>query len=144
VVQVLGIVIEEVVMSNGDRPLSPHLQIYAWQWTMALSILHRASGVGLSVGTLLMVWWLLGLAGGVESFELVQGFVSHWLGKICLLGWTWALFYHLCNGIRHLGWDVGVGFELDTARNTGYIVFAASIVLTGLAWLVGQAMGGVS
>ena len=142
-VQVLGIVIEEVVMSNGDRPLSPHLQIYAWQWTMALSILHRASGVGLSVGTLLMVWWLLGLAGGVESFELVQGFVSHWLGKICLLGWTWALFYHLCNGIRHLGWDVGVGFELDTARNTGYIVFAASIVLTGLAWLVGQAMGGV-
>ena len=131
-------------MSNGDRPLSPHLQIYAWQWTMALSILHRASGVGLSVGTLLMVWWLLGLAGGVESFELVQGFVSHWLGKICLLGWTWALFYHLCNGIRHLGWDVGVGFELDTARNTGYIVFAASIVLTGLAWLVGQAMGGVS
>jgi succinate dehydrogenase / fumarate reductase cytochrome b subunit len=144
VVQVFGIVIEEVVMSNGDRPLSPHLQIYAWQWTMALSILHRASGVGLSVGTLLMVWWLLGLAGGVESFELVQGFVSHWLGKICLLGWTWALFYHLCNGIRHLGWDVGVGFELDTARNTGYIVFAASIVLTGLAWLVGQAMGGVS
>ena len=109
-VQVFGIVIEEVVMSNGDRPLSPHLQIYAWQWTMALSILHRASGVGLSVGTLLMVWWLLGLAGGVESFELVQGFVSHWLGKICLLGWTWALFYHLCNGIRHLGWDVGVGF----------------------------------
>ena len=143
-VQVFGIVIEEVVMSNGDRPLSPHLQIYAWQWTMALSILHRASGVGLSVGTLLMVWWLLGLAGGVASFDLVQGFVSHWLGKICLLGWTWALFYHLCNGIRHLGWDVGVGFELDTARNTGYIVFAASIVLTGLAWLVGQAMGGVS
>ena len=131
-------------MSNGDRPLSPHLQIYAWQWTMALSILHRASGVGLSVGTLLMVWWLLGLAGGAASFDLVQGFVSHWFGKICLLGWTWALFYHLCNGIRHLGWDVGVGFELDTARNTGYIVFAASIVLTGLAWLVGQAMGGVS
>jgi succinate dehydrogenase / fumarate reductase cytochrome b subunit len=109
---------------------------------MALSILHRASGVGLSVGTLLMVWWLLALADGAASFDLVQSFVAHWFGKLCLLGWTWALFYHLCNGIRHLGWDVGLGFELDTARNTGYLVLAASVVLTGLAWLVGLAMGG--
>lgn len=131
-------------MSNGDRPLSPHLQIYAWQWTMALSILHRASGVGLAIGTILMVWWLLALSDGSASFDVVQGFIAHWIGKLCLLGWTWALFYHLCNGIRHLAWDTGRGFELDTARNTGYLAFAASIVLTVLAWIAGySAMGGM-
>lgn len=129
-------------MSNGDRPLSPHLQIYAWQWTMALSILHRATGVGLAGGTLLMVWWLLALANGVESFDTVQMVIGSWFGRLCLLGWTWALFYHFCNGIRHLFWDIGKGFELDTARNSGYTVVVASIVFTGLAWIVGyMAMG---
>ncbi|MEX2614460.1 MAG: succinate dehydrogenase, cytochrome b556 subunit [Alphaproteobacteria bacterium] len=129
-------------MSNGDRPLSPHLQIYAWQWTMALSILHRATGVGLAAGTLLMVWWLLALANGAESFETVQTVIGSWIGILCLLGWTWALFYHFCNGIRHLFWDIGMGFELDTARNSGYTVIVASVVFTGLAWVVGyMAMG---
>lgn len=129
-------------MSNGDRPLSPHLQIYAWQWTMALSILHRATGVGLAGGTLLMVWWLLALANGAESFDTVQMVIGSWIGRLCLLGWTWALFYHFCNGIRHLFWDIGKGFELDTARNSGYTVVAASIGLTVLAWIVGyMAMG---
>ncbi len=129
-------------MSNGDRPLSPHLQIYAWQWTMALSILHRATGVGLAGGTLLMVWWLLALANGAESFDTVQMVIGSWIGRLCLLGWTWALFYHFCNGIRHLFWDIGKGFELDTARNSGYTVVVASIVFTGLAWVAGyMAMG---
>ncbi len=124
-------------MSNGDRPLSPHLEIYAWQWTMALSILHRASGVGLGIGTLILVWWLMALADGAAAFAVVQGVIGHWFGMLCLWGWTWALFYHLCNGIRHLAWDTGRGFELDTARNTGYLVFAASIVLSGLSWIIG-------
>lgn len=129
-------------MSNGDRPLSPHLQIYAWQWTMALSILHRATGVGLAAGTLLMVWWLLALANGAESFDTIQMVIGSWIGRLCLLGWTWALFYHFCNGIRHLFWDIGMGFELDTARNSGYTVVVASVVFTGLAWVVGyMAMG---
>lgn len=131
-------------MSNGDRPLSPHLQIYAWQWTMALSILHRASGVGLAVGTLILVWWLMALSVGGEYFGFVQGVIGHWFGKLCLFGWTWALFYHLCNGVRHLGWDIGCGFELDTARNTGYLVFAASVVLTVLAWIVGISVMGAA
>ena len=124
-------------MTNGDRPLSPHLEIYAWQWTMALSILHRASGVGLAIGTLIMVWWLLALADGAAAFSLVQSVIGHWIGMLCLWGWTWALFYHLCNGIRHLAWDTGRGFDLDTARNTGYLVFAASVVLAGLSWMLG-------
>jgi succinate dehydrogenase / fumarate reductase cytochrome b subunit len=131
-------------MSNSDRPLSPHLQIYAWQWTMALSILHRASGVGLAAGTVILVWWLLALADGAAAFDLVQSVIAHWFGRLCLWGWTWALFYHLCNGIRHLVWDTGRGFELDTARNSGYLVFAASVVLTIVAWVAGySAMGGL-
>jgi succinate dehydrogenase / fumarate reductase cytochrome b subunit len=131
-------------MSNGDRPLSPHLEIYAWQWTMALSILHRASGVGLAAGTVILVWWLLALADGAASFDLVQSVIAHWFGMLCLWGWTWAVFYHLLNGIRHLAWDVGLGFELDTARNSGYVVFAASAMLTVLAWIAGLAvMGGM-
>jgi len=130
-------------MSNGDRPLSPHLQIYAWQWTMALSILHRATGVGLAGGTLLLVWWLLALAAGPAAFDQVQVVIGSWIGRLFLLGWTWALFYHLCNGIRHLFWDTGRGFDLDTARNSGYFAVAASAVLTVLAWIAGyMAMGG--
>ncbi len=89
-----------------------------------------------------MVWWLLALADGAASFDIMQSIVFHWFGQLCLFGWTWALFYHLFNGIRHLGWDVGMGFELDTARNTGYLVFAASVVLTGLAWLIAIMMAG--
>jgi len=131
-------------MSNGDRPLSPHLQIYAWQWTMVLSILHRATGVGLSAGTLLLVWWLVALAGGDASFGTVQAVIGSWIGRLFLFGWTWALFYHFCNGIRHLCWDMGKGFELDTARNSGYFVVAASAVLTLLAWIVGYAMMGAN
>ena len=131
-------------MSNGDRPLSPHLQIYAWQWTMVLSILHRATGVGLSAGTLLLVWWLVALAGGDASFGTVQAVIGSWIGRLFLFGWTWALFYHFCNGIRHLCWDMGKGFELDTARNSGYFVVAASAGLTLLAWIVGYAMMGAN
>ncbi len=132
-------------MSNGDRPLSPHLQIYAIQWTMVLSIVHRATGVGLAGGTMLLVWWLMALADGPESFDLMQSVIGSWIGRLCLWGWTWALFYHLCNGIRHLFWDTGRGFELDTARNSGYLVVVASVVFTVLAWIAGyMAMGAFS
>ena len=129
-------------MSTGERPLSPHLQVYRWQWTMALSILHRATGTALAVGTLLMTWWLLALAAGPDAFADAQGFIGSWFGRFLLFGWTWSLFYHLCNGIRHLAWDAGIGFELETARNTGYLAAAASVVLTVLAWVAGYfAMG---
>src|SRR3546814_11405708 len=92
-------------MNTDNRPLSPHLQIYAWQWTMLLSITHRATGIALSAGTLLLVWWLLALATGPEAFATAQGFVGSWFGLLLLIGWTWSLFYHLCHGIRQLRSD---------------------------------------
>ena len=120
-------------MSTNERPLSPHLQIYRWQWTMALSILHRATGVGLAVGTLLLVGWLLAMSEGFDRYAAYQGFLDHWFGRMLLFG-TWALFT-ICNGIRHLIWDTGRGFELNTAAASGYIVGGASIVLTVIAWV---------
>lgn len=120
-----------------DRPLSPHLQIYRWQWTMALSILHRMTGVALAVGTLLLVYWVFAAATGPLAFEQAQSLISHWLGRLLLFGWSFALFYHLCNGIRHLVWDAGKGFELRAAYLSALLVVTASIALTGLAWLIG-------
>jgi succinate dehydrogenase / fumarate reductase cytochrome b subunit len=124
-------------MTSRDRPLSPHLQIYRWQWTMLLSIVHRMTGVALAVGTLLLVWWLVAIAMGPETYATVQAVMNHWFGRLVLLGFTWALFYHLSNGIRHLFWDAGRGYELSTGYGTAWLVVLASIVLTGLAWLAG-------
>ena len=129
-------------MALRDRPLSPHLQIYRPQLTSVLSIFHRLTGIFLTSGAAMLVCWLLTAAAGPEYYAWSEWFLTSWLGYAFLAAWSYCLFYHLCNGIRHLGWDVGMGFELDTARNTGYLVFAASVVLTGLAWLVGLAMGG--
>ena len=82
----------------ASRPLSPHLQVYKWQITMVLSISHRATGLALSMGTLLLVWWLVALATGPQAFAVAQGFVGSWLGRLLLLGWTFSLFFHLANG----------------------------------------------
>src|SRR5258708_21896065 len=97
------------------RPLSPHLQVYRPQLTSVLSITHRATGVALAIGTLLLVWWLLAAATGPEQFAVVQAVLGSWIGRLLLLGWTWALFYHLANGIRHLFLDAGRGLELKPA-----------------------------
>ncbi|MEQ8603101.1 MAG: succinate dehydrogenase, cytochrome b556 subunit [Marivibrio sp.] len=124
-------------MKTQDRPLSPHLQIYRWQWTMLYSILHRATGVALSAGTLLLAWWLLALASGPDAFAVANGFVGSILGLLMLFGWTWALMYHLGNGIRHLTWDAGYGFDLDVAQKSGHAVAAITGALTILIWVVG-------
>ena len=126
-------------MTTGERPLSPHLQVYRWQITMTLSILHRATGIALAAGTLLLAWWLLALAAGPESYAQVQAFNGSWFGRLLLFGWTWSLFYHLCNGIRHLAWDAGFGFEIPTFYKTGWAVVIASLVLTLIAWIWGYA-----
>jgi len=131
-------------MSSHDRPLSPHLQVYRPQITSVMSILHRLTGIALAVGTLLLVWWLAAAAAGPDSFATVQGFIGSVLGRILLFGWSWALFYHLCNGIRHLAWDAGWGFDLKTVYRSGWLVVAASAALTLIAWAFGYAMlGGI-
>ena len=107
---------------------------------MLLSISHRATGIGLGVGTLLLVWWLVAAASGPEAFETVQEFIGSFIGQLLLFGWTFALFYHLCNGIRHLGWDMGLGFELDTAYKSGLAVLGVSAALTILSWIVGYSL----
>lgn len=124
-------------MKTQDRPLSPHLQIYRWQWTMLYSILHRMTGVALSVGTLLLVWWVLALASGPDAFATAQAFIGSIIGQLMLFGWTWALMYHLGNGIRHLVWDAGHGFDLDVAQKTGHGMAAITGALTILIWIAG-------
>ena len=116
------------------RPLSPHLQIYRWQLTSVLSILHRATGVFLSLGAVGLVWWLFAASLGDAYFAPVQAFLASLFGQILLFSWTVSLFYHLANGIRHLLWDAGFGFDLKTTYATGWTVLAATVVLTGLAW----------
>jgi succinate dehydrogenase / fumarate reductase cytochrome b subunit len=126
-------------MARPARPLSPHLQIYRWQWTMLLSILHRITGVGLGLGAILLVYWLTAAASGPASFAAAQDFIGSWFGILLLFGFSLALFYHLCNGIRHLFWDAGLGFELDTAYTTALVVGVAAVALTALAWIIGLA-----
>ena len=126
-------------ISAVPRPLSPHLQVYRPQLTSVLSITHRATGVALAVGTLLLVWWLVSAATGPEQYAVAQSFLGSWLGLLLLLGWTWSLFYHLCNGIRHLFWAMGTGFELKAAYASGWAGVLASRVLTALAWFWGLA-----
>ena len=124
-------------MQGQNRPLSPHLQVYRPQLTSSLSILHRITGVGLALGTLLLVYWLAAAAGGPESFESAQGFFGSFFGQLILFAWSIALFYHLCNGIRHLFWDAGLGFELPEVYRSGWVVVGATGVLTLLTWIIG-------
>ncbi len=127
-------------MSSAKRPLSPHLQVYRPQLTSILSIMHRMSGVALGVGTLLLVYWLAAAAAGPEAFESAQSFVGSFLGRLLLFGWTIGLFFHLCNGIRHLVWDIGRGFELDDVYRSGWTVVVATALLTLLTWIVGYSV----
>jgi succinate dehydrogenase / fumarate reductase cytochrome b subunit len=130
-------------MPSQERPLSPHLQVYRWQLTSVMSILHRMTGVALAVGTLLLVYWLIAAAAGPHAFATAQEFIGSILGRILLFGWTVALFYHLCNGIRHLFWDAGRGFELRTAYASGWAVLVVTAALSVIAWIAGYAaMGG--
>ena len=125
------------MISDDPRPLSPHLQIYRWQLTSVLSILHRMSGVALAVGAILLVCWLGAAADGPKSYAKFQAFFGSWLGLLLLFGWSVALFYHLCNGIRHLWWDTGRGLELPNVYASGWTVVAATAVLTVVAWIAG-------
>ena len=129
-------------MNSDPRPLSPHLQVYRWQLTSVMSILHRFSGIALSAGTILLVWWLVAAAAGPEAYRGVQDFLGSWLGLLLLFGWTVALFYHLCNGLRHLWWDSGHALDLPSVYAGGWAVVAATATLTIAAWVVGLSLWG--
>ncbi len=122
-------------MSITNRPMSPHLQVYRPQFTSILSIANRITGVALSAGTVVLVGQLFAAANGPSCFASFQHFVGSWLGLFILVGWSFSLFFHLCNGIRHLVWDFGIGLDLDTAYKTGNWVLLASVALTVLTWL---------
>lgn len=130
---------KDAEMRSSERPLSPHLQIYRWQLTSVMSILHRATGIALAAGGILLVWWLVAAASGPEAYSAVQNFLGSWLGVALLLGWSAALFYHLCNGIRHLVWDSGHALDRRSTYWGGWAVVTATAVLTVIAWIAGIA-----
>ena len=120
-----------------ERPLSPFMFPiwYRFQITSALSILHRLTGIALAVGSILLVWWLITVAAGGELFATTHTFLVSPIGIVLLFGWSIAFFYHLCNGVRHLVWDAGYGFEIRSASRSGYAVLAATVLLTAMTWL---------
>lgn len=127
-------------MARQPRPLSPHLQVYRPQLTSVLSIAHRISGVVLGAGALLLTWWLVAAVEGPESFEEVQTIIGSWYGRLLIFGFTLAFFFHLCNGVRHLFWDLGYGLELKSVYRSGWVVMVLTVVLTLFSWLLGYAI----
>ena len=121
---------------SRQRPLSPHLQIYKPQLTSILSILHRGTGVVLSMGSIILVSWIIALTLGRETYFMYSKIINHWFSHLVLLGFTFGLFYHLSNGIRHLFWDAGYGYDLKQAYISGGIVVFSSLFLTVLTWLI--------
>lgn len=119
------------------RPLSPHLQIYRPQISSTLSIFHRIAGIALSAGAVLLSLWLAAAATSAGAFAVAQWLVDSIIGMIILFGFTLALFYHFCNGIRHLMWDAGRGYDLPTMHRTGYTVIICAIGLTIIVWVIG-------
>src|SRR6266700_7500773 len=120
-----------------ERPLSPFMfpAWYRFQITSVLSILHRLTGIALAVGSILLAWWLVAVAAGGEIFAATHAFLSSPMGVLLLFLWWVAFFYHLCNGIRHIVWDAGYGFEIRSAFRAGYAVLGVTVLLTVLAWL---------
>ena len=125
-----------------ERPLSPHIQIYRRSIHMTMSILHRVTGAALYLGTLLLAAWLMAAAMGPGQFALVNSLASSILGKLVLLGYSWALIHHMLGGIRHLIWDTGHGFDLSTVRAMSWATIIGSLVLTLIVWLVAARVSG--
>ena len=123
-------------MNNNDRPLSPHISIYRWPVTMASSILHRATGVAMAVGFIVLVGWLFDAASGPDVYSQFIAVMDTTIGRLLLIGWSFAFFYHLLNGIRHLVWDTGRGLEKVQATRSAWFVIVASIILTIVFWAV--------
>lgn len=117
-------------VNRGNRPLSPHMSIYRPQVTSVLSIFHRFTGVGMAVTGMLIAWWFLAAATSPECFAIADGFLSSWFGGLILIISAWGLWYHFCNGIRHLIWDLGYGFDMNEVTQSAYLVIGVSLILT--------------
>jgi succinate dehydrogenase / fumarate reductase cytochrome b subunit len=112
-----------------SRPLSPHLTIWRWQVPMLASIMHRATGMALSLGAVVLAWWLVSISNGPEGYDSFMAYAVTPLGLILLFGFTWSFAFHFCNGVRHLAWDMGYGFDKHAASKTGLLVFALSFLI---------------
>ncbi len=128
--------------SDRQRPLSPHLQIYRLPLNAITSITHRISGIVLALGVVLVVAYLIAAAAGSQTYGLAYDGAASWVGQIVLVGFTLALYYHLCAGVRHLVWDAGWGFSLRAARLGSWVIIAVSVVLTAATWLLAYSVGG--
>lgn len=128
-------------MATRERPLSPHLQVYRWQITMTMSILHRATGVALTVGAFGLAWWLLAVAAGGDAYAQASACLASPFGQCVLFAFSAALVYHLLNGIRHLLWDAGWGFEIPEFYASGWAVAALTVVLTAAIWIAAKGVG---
>ncbi|MDR3469229.1 MAG: succinate dehydrogenase, cytochrome b556 subunit [Xanthobacteraceae bacterium] len=126
---------------STNRPLSPFMT-YRWTLTMAMSFVHRATGVALYVGTLLMAWWLIAAASGPAAYGAIQGFTASWIGRLILLGYTWALLHHMLGGLRHFVWDLGYGFGAAEREWITRATLIGSITLTVVIWVIAYAAGG--
>lgn len=131
-------------MATDNRPTSPHIGIYRWQITMTMSILHRATGVALTFGSLALVYWFIAIAMGPDNYATAHWLFGTWIGQLLMWGWTFALFYHLCNGIRHLFWDAGKGFEIRDLYASGYTVWVVAMGLTVLTIVLAYMKGGAA
>jgi len=121
---------------NNNRPLSPHLDIYQYQITWTVSIMHRITGVAMTLGLLLIVTWLIAAAFSTGLFLIIDGLLRSWIGMIIIFGSLWAFWFHFLNGIRHLFWDLGYGFNLSTVWRSGWVVVLGSIILTIFSFLI--------
>lgn len=131
-------------MATRPRPLSPHLQVYRWQIQMATSIVHRATGVVLALGALLIAASLIALAFGPAAWTCISTCAGTWYGKVFLFAWTWAFAFHLLNGIRHLFQDAGKGYAIAAFVRNGWLAVIGSLLLTALVWYAVHAKGGLA
>jgi succinate dehydrogenase / fumarate reductase, cytochrome b subunit len=123
------------------RPLSPHLAIYKWTMTMAMSIVHRVTGVGLYIGVLLLAWFLVAASTDAATFGVFSGFIHSFIGQLILFGFTWALFQHLVGGLRHFVWDAGYAMDAPLRDQIAWGSAIVSVALTIIAWIIGYAFG---
>ena len=127
-------------MNDSKNPLSPHLQIYRWQISSLLSIIHRITGILNLLGLIFISAWISSAGIGENLFEYFSVFLKSFIGKFILIGFTWSISYHLLSGIRHFFWDLGYGYEIKTVNISGVIVIVSSLLLTVFLWLIGRGL----